>query len=77
LPDEYLERIGKTALSAGAALGSGGAGAAIGTVIFPGVGTAVGYLIGIGSGILLGNSLGKKIVDKRRLHNRWITNGSK
>ena len=58
--DKIIEAAGKTAVTGGSALVGGAAGAAVGTLIFPGVGTALGYLFGTGSGAAGGWKLTKK-----------------
>lgn len=54
----FINNVTRLAFAAASALTGGGAGAAIGTLILPGVGTAIGYLFGIG---LLGIKSAKKI----------------
>ena len=48
---------GKAALTS---LGVGGAGAVIGTIIFPGIGTAIGYLVGAFASLLFRKSLAEQ-----------------
>ncbi|MFE9273923.1 hypothetical protein ACQKLN_17175 [Paenibacillus glucanolyticus] len=58
--EKIIEVAGKTAVTGGGALVGGAGGAAIGTLICPGIGTAIGYLLGIGGGTAKGLKLGKK-----------------
>jgi hypothetical protein len=57
--NKVFETAGKSALTAAGALIGGGVGAALGTAIFPGPGTAVGYLFGVGYGTLSSLKAGK------------------
>ncbi|MCT1400047.1 hypothetical protein M4D81_13530 [Paenibacillus sp. p3-SID867] len=41
-----------TIITACGMLGGGGLGAGIGSLIFPGPGTAIGYLMGVGIGVI-------------------------
>lgn len=54
LMNKLIDSTSKTALTTASALIGAGAGAAFGTALFPGVGTAVGYLFGVGYGALFG-----------------------
>lgn len=44
----FINNVTQLAISAAGALTGGSAGAAIGTLILPGAGTAIGYLFGTG-----------------------------
>ncbi|MNN63607.1 hypothetical protein D3C81_1789950 [compost metagenome] len=60
MSNKIVESAGKTAITGGGALAGGATGAAIGTLICPGVGTALGYLFGTGSGVAGGWKLTKQ-----------------
>jgi phage tail tape-measure protein len=60
---EYNDKKSEGALATTGALGAAGAGAAIGTMVVPGVGTAVGAIIGAiigGTGVIIASESNKK-----------------
>jgi|GEM_PF-2117686 len=64
MSDNVFKNVGKTATTGSSALVGGGVGAALGTAICPGPGTAIGYLAGITAGCVSGLKIAQKLFNK-------------